>query len=259
MKASFRKIILFNILIINAGLVNHMFSQIDSVRTNYSLENADSSDYNYHRKYQYLDINLKNETNILKLALPAFGNSQGFYPASFNSFYLIFEKKINTSISLMLENSNIFTQEHKYPNPYANYSSYLNYGIRKYLFMEKRIKEGTSGNNFNGEYIDFFIMGLNEYGYHNKTAGNFDLSFSDFSHIINKSPTFEIGLGLQKRLNNYCFLDTKIFISYGLEKTYNYKTLTDTPDPSVTTSQIKIPSAIHFGIDFKIGFGKGWK
>jgi hypothetical protein len=146
------------------------------------------------------------------------------------------------------------------------FSSDLDYGIRYYFFIQRKIKEGISGNNCNGAYAGFFLMNLNQFEYQqiNLSYGNFyniNVNYYNFYHLINKSPTFNLNLGVQKRLNNFSFIDANIFVQYTPKGTveqegvieytgYNFK---------VVTYHNPINGYFNFGLDFKIGLAWGMK
>ncbi len=251
-----------------------LFSQTDSSKVSYSQESSDSSDYNYHRKYQYLDINLKEETKMFKIGIPTF--TVNYSKSTFQSsstenlgLFFIYERKFNPSLSLIIENDNSFNNtQYSVTNSSGSfdYTTYLDWGIRYYFLMQKRIKEGISGNNCNGLYVDFFIRDLNQFQFQHsiQSQGNlyyFNIYFFDFSKILNKSPEFQLNLGLQKRLNNYSFIDTKFFIEYIPKGTYEDKEVEEYSGYiyKVTTIQHTTSSYLLFGLSFTIGLGWGWK
>ncbi len=238
MNALPRKAIFIVFQLILFSPFNQIFSQTDSLKTFYRQESADSSDYNYHRKYQYLDINLKDETNMFKISVPAFILSHSVVNqiginSQYLNLYFTFEKKINPAWSLLIDESNT----DYLANSNIQFNSQFDIGIRYYFLMKERIKKGISGNNCNGIYTDFFISDILNFNY-------VDNGWSS-SNIINNqllghtSPPVALSFGLQKRLNNFSFIDTRMYIEY---------------QPVFQSNGV-----FTFGLDFKIGFGWGWK
>jgi hypothetical protein len=244
-----------------------LFSQSDSSQINYSQESADSSDYNYHRKYQYLDINLKEETKMFKIAVPTFSIRHTKDPrvSSINSedfsLYFTFEKKINPSWSFLIEDVNGGSIAAT-----TSFWSNLDWGIRYYFLMKNRIKKGISGNNCNGVYADFFLLNLNCFQFTHEIFSNgnyFNITsnFYDFHELFNTSPTLNLNLGLQKRLNNFSFIDAKIYFEFTPASKYYYHTVEYYPDYQykVVTGHDWYKSYFISGLNFKIGLGWGRK
>jgi hypothetical protein len=273
MRSLLRMVFLIIIQMIVSGQLNSIFSQKDSVSICFSQEEVDSSfDYNKQLKYRHLDINLnlKDETWLFKIGLPGFGISSYKGPKGVEyeniGFSLTFEKKISQSVSFLIQNSNSFKKS-KSSADSIFYNSSLDYGIRYYFLMKKRIREGISGNNCSGVYLDFFIMNLNmfEYQKYKISFQNFYdsrvIKYYNYSHLLNKSPTFSFNLGVQKRLNNFSFIDAKIFVQYTPDGTYERQVLTEFSDYAFKVVKKKFPtdSYYRFGLDFIIGLAWGMK
>jgi hypothetical protein len=250
-----------------------VFAQPDTARISYSQENADSSDYNYQRKYQYLDINLKDETKMFKVAIPAFGityydNVSG-NSISRNNFGLLisFERKIYPSLSVIIENENNYTRDAAYEISNYFLTSSLNWGARYYFFMDKRIKEGISGNNLNGVYVDLTLRELNEIRYTNMEyqSTSSKLNYDYLNFIPLNVPDLRLSLGLQKRLSNFAYMDARFFLSFTPDrvirnKVLEIKSLTDpTPGQKFIYKNETEESHFMIGLDFRIGLGWGWK
>jgi len=216
MKALLRKAIIIGIQIILLSHVNLLFAQTDSLQIRYSQEPSDSSDYNYHRKYEYLNINLKDETKMFKIAIPTFSNRN----EKLNNYDLVieFEKKITSGFSAYLDDYLSYSDNTQLENRLLNF--FL--GIRYYFLKHQQINYDISGNNVNGLYIDLSSSIYNHY----------QDFFSDYSPLDNFFPDLKIGLGIQKRLNNWSFLDALAYYS---------------------------PYQSNIGLCFKIGFAWGWK
>lgn len=216
MKALLRKAIIIGIQIILLSPADFLFAQTDSMQVSYSQEASDSSDYNYHRKYQYLDINLKNETNLLKVAIPTFSNRN----EKLNNYDLVieFEKEITPGFSAYLDDYLTYSDNTQLENKLLNF----NLGIRYYILKRKQINYGISGNNVNGLYIDLNSSISNQY----------QDFLSDYSPLDNFYYDLNIGLGIQKRLNNWSYIDALAYCS---------------------------PYNRIIGLCFKLGFAWGWK
>lgn len=83
----------------------------------------------------------------------------------------------------------------------------------------------------------------------------------DFESRPINIPELRFNLGLQKRLNNFSYLDTRVYISYTYEKTSYYSTMTYLIPSVYEVEEVhpKIMSHFVFGLDFKIGLAWGWK
>ena len=98
----------------------------------------DSSDYAYRRKYQYLDINIKDETKMFKIAVPTFDFifNTGIVNIQRYSLILSYERKISKPFSLYIDNFNVLDINGSY---YKGYYTKLDWGIRYFYSMNKRI------------------------------------------------------------------------------------------------------------------------
>ena len=267
MNALPRKAIIIGIQIILVSSFTRLFSQTDSVKTIYRQELADSSDYNYHRKYQYLDINLKDETSIFKIAIPTFSLAHNNDPLAstptsenFN-FYFEFEQKINPSLSLIIRNANILDL-----SATTSVNTSLNFGIRYYVNMADQIKQGVKGNNCNGIYIDFFLLSLNQFQYtqnyvkENAVTYNF-YPLYDYSKLL-EAPTMDLNLGFQKRLNNFSFINTMLYMEFTPQRSQKsqnlqFNSIKGYDEYINVTNTVK--SHFNFGLSFSIGLGWGLK
>lgn len=267
MKALPRKAIILSLQIIIWSSVNQLFAQTDSMKISYGQERADSSDYNYHRKYQYLDINLKDETKMFKIAIPTFSLAHNNDPIATTpssedfSFYFEYERKINQAWSVIVSNSNSLGV-----SATTSITTDLNWGVRYYINMAEQIKHGTRGNNCNGIYVGFFLLDLNQFQYTqnyvvvNPTKYNY-YHLSNFSALI-QAPTFDLDLGLQKRLNNFSFINTKIYLEFTPDRNQiDQKPVVNNLNVVTSYSNINSTALSHFnfGLSFSIGLGWGWK
>lgn len=222
---------------------NNVLAQTDSVKIEYRQERIDSSDYNLRSKYRYLDINLKEEKNILKIGFKPFTLMSGdYYQFAAN---VLFEKKIFPEWSMISEfelsfvnNRTDFLNFHDMKNR----SYKLNIGARYYYGMEKAIREGNSANNFNGNYFEFSVMSIPPISYLTTTMFNDYLNQQETSTRRHKT-ALQIAWGIQRRLNNYAFFDTKINVGC---KVY-------------PISELDFNELWYVGLDFTIGFGYNFK
>jgi hypothetical protein len=244
-----------------------VFSQGDSTTICYSQETADSSfDLSKRLRDRYLNINqnLKDESWLLKFGISPFAitliDTVGKYDLQNVNFSFSFEKKLSTPLSFIIQNSNTFNKSGD--SVFFNWG--LDYGIRYYFLMKNRISKGISGDNCNGVYIDFFIINLNKYEYHyyNLSYGDFvnaDIRYHNYSYLFNTSPGLSLSVGVQKRLNDYSYIDVRFFAQYKPKDNYKryipkeYKGYNFVPE----LKEFSAPSFLRFGIDFKIGLAWG--
>jgi hypothetical protein len=264
MKALFAKPLPVFLIMLLFGCFSNIRAQADSAHITYSSENSDSSDYNYHRKYQYLDINLKDEPNMFKIAVPAFTtthftNTNNSDTKNNYGVLFSFEKKLNKVLSVYVENENDFIRVASALQTHT-YEVALNWGARYYFLMKNRIKEGVSGNNCNGVYVDFGLYKLNRIKYVTVKVIENSKSFAVNDTRLFNSPDLTLNLGLQKRLNNFSYIDSRLFLSYTINRSeYEWD------NPSATNNYVFNPkmsspsSWFVFGVEFKIGLGWGWK
>ena len=264
MKGSITKSFPALVLILILGYSAKAYPQGNSTGVTYSSESSDSSDFNYHRKYQYLDINLKEETNMFKIAVPTFSITH--YTKDENSdtknnygILFSFEKKLNPEWSVYVENSNNYTRIASALQT-QTFELALNWGLRYYFLMKNRIKEGVSGNNCNGVYIDFTVNRLNRYKYIDIKVIENSRKFAISDARIFNTPDLTLNLGLQKRLNNFSYIDSRLFFSYTLNrKEYQWDTPTESNNYALNKQLSSPLSYFVFGVEFKIGLGWGWK
>ena len=202
-----------------------LHAQTDSLSVEYSEEDAKSSDFEYRKEYQYVDINKKEERRLFKIAYtlsdPAFNIFKNFNTTYLDFVYeLAIEQKIGTQWSVMLvsKNRNVPILE-----------SYYDFSCRYYPFKIKQIQSGESSNNLNGLYVESRFENLI----------NFDTS-NDDNKILDLS---QIGVcasvGLQKRLNNWAYIDCGIDAAYNHAKSlFVYRNNVDW----------------YLGVNLKIGF-----
>lgn len=182
------------------------FAQSDSIVV--QSEILSGQDTYYKHKYQYLDVNLSDETKLFKFSLQPFKPSES-YSFGVLSLQLAYESKISKSISLTSEiNANMmWTAESDFK------STCFAIGSRWYAGKNKRIKQGISGNNCNGYYLGLKANNiLRSIVLHDNTQN------LPYSRYISFDPTPEISLGLQQRIANLIYVDASTFINYSFQK-----------------------------------------
>jgi hypothetical protein len=189
----------------------------------FSEERKDSSDYRYRRLYQYLDINMKDEKRMFKVS-PDFSLSKHNKQLGLQ---LSYEFKIRRQFSFIINNSsNVLVQNRYYGRYFRIYDYYgpeklfhTNIGadFRWYFNLNQRIKNGTSGNNLSGLYVE---AGVSNIGYFsNGTVWGTETSFRA-DEGFHAFQTFDprLAIGFQRRFNNWSYFDvfTTVNRTYGL-------------------------------------------
>lgn len=238
-----RKGLAFSILLV-ITLCNNVdvYAQPDSVKVEYRQESIDSSDYSVRRKYLYLDINQKEEKNLLKLGFKPLTLISGkSYQFATN---VLFEKKIFPEWSLISEfELSFISQSIDFFDARDRSKSYkFNIGARYYYGMKKAIREGNSANNFNSNYFELSVMSIPPLSSVTTTVSNNMLSQDLTSTKFHKT-ALQLAWGIQRRLNNYTFFDTKINVGC---KVY-------------PITELDFNELWYVGLDFTIGFGYNMK
>lgn len=190
----FKSLFIVSALIFSTG----MCAQIDSV----AIENQTAgNDAYYNLKYESLDLFLRDETRLFKLAVSPFKPSER-YDFSIILSQLAYERKFNATWSgvaelnqefMLLKNGNILINT-------------FDLGIRNYFLKAKQISRGLSGNNFNGLYAGAKISKL-------VTASHY-LNADSRDNYVGFSPTPELNIGIQQRISNLFFVDANAFVNY---------------------------------------------
>jgi hypothetical protein len=226
-----------NVLIISMFIVvifyknGNVYAQTDSIKVEYKQESIDSSDYAVRRNYKYLNISLKEERNLIKLGFKPFVMKyEDTYQLS-TSF--LFEKKLFPEWSVIAE--------FQYSLVYYKSTSFstarkLNIGARYYYGMNNKIQQGKNANNFNGNYFEVSVNSIPP----------FNTSRTGAAPISERRPqgtAIQLSWGIQRRLNNFLFFDTKIL------------------GGCVLTPDIGFPMNPYWflGLDCTIGFGHNIK
>lgn len=176
------------LLILISGAIS---AQEDTIT--YREELKENSDFNYRRSYQYLDIKMKNEKLLFKIA-------PFFYISNLTngiSCDFAFERKIAKAFSLQVFNISGMG----FYNFENVFGGNLSLELRYYPGMKSRINKGLSGNNLSGLYISSGLSDIVQYSFSN-------------SVFFESHPSLNGTLGYQSRLSNWAYLDVFAILSY---------------------------------------------
>mgnify|MGYP001562529349 CR=1 FL=1 len=249
-----KTVILFFLLIIAFCKNENVYDQSDSLKVEYKQESIDSSDFAVRRKYKYLDIILKDEKNLIKVGIQP---SILYTEMKFKIVpHLIFEKKISPEWSIIIEDVIEFSTDNNVIGRSASFNTDLvkskvfkntiNFGTRYYYGMKKAIQKKISGNNFNSNYFELNISGLPSISRYRDTYKKqidmFNYEFiTENGTYISYSPSAQVSWGLQRRLNNYSFIDAKMLVGFSTEW-----------DPNVGADPWYVGINIIFGFGYNV-------
>lgn len=178
-----------------------IYAQNDSI----SVETQQASnDAYYNLKYELLDMFLRDETRLFKIAVSPFKPNEK-YDFSILLSQLAYERKFSKTWSgnaelnqefMMLTNGNIFINS-------------FDLGLRNYLFKAKQVQKGLSGNNCNGFYLGAKVSNLILATTVSETDGH--------ESFVGFKPKPELNLGIQQRINNLFYVDANTFVNYNFE------------------------------------------
>jgi hypothetical protein len=141
MNTEIKSILKIGLLVIVMEINTLAFSQTDSTQISYTQENADSSDFNFKRKYMYLDINMKEENNMISI---------GIVPSSM---------LLNRNIANEAKNEVTFGLVSKYDKriyksivSYAEINSIYSYSHYSYSYIDRTYTDHTFSTSFNLGY-----------------------------------------------------------------------------------------------------------
>ena len=173
-------------------------------------QKQDSLEYQSKRKLQYLDITMNDEKSKLKFS-PDYYMSDHF---NYLSLYLSYETKIRKQFSFSVNNSSLFDVYPKTSyvvtgSEQKSVSFYNSTGVsfRYYFTLDRRMREGVSGNNLTGLYAEVEMLNL---------VNLYDKGlYKDFldKRVIDV-PDPKISVGLQKRLNRWSYVDVYVSSMY---------------------------------------------
>jgi len=193
----FRTILTFALIVFSIGVR----AQEDSVVV-VSQQAADETYYNL--KYESLDMFLRDETRLFKIAVSPFKPNEK-YDFSIILSQLAYERKLNNSWSSIAE----LNQEFMILKDGNIFINSFDLGVRNYLFKAKQIRKGLSGNNCNGLYAGAKASSLLQ-ATKLATAGTHD-SYVGFN------PMPELNIGIQQRISNLFYVDANAFVNYNFE------------------------------------------
>ena len=176
-------------------------AQEDSV-VSVSQQDADESYYNL--KYESLDMFLRDETRLFKIAVSPFKPNEK-YDFSIVLSQLAYERKLNNAWSGVAE----LNQEFMILKDGIIFINSFDLGIRNYLFKAKQIRKGVSGNNCNGLYAGAKASNLLR-ATKLANAGTHD-SYVGFK------PMPELNVGIQQRISNLFYVDANAFINFNFD------------------------------------------
>ena len=180
-------------------------SQTDSLKVFYSEEDKEQSDFKLRKSYPYLDIKMKDEDWLVKVA-PKFQLVKRYGDLSLD---IGIEKKVLTNFSLQVYNSSSLSIDQNT----NTFSGNLSLEARYYPGLGARVSKGTSGNNLSGVYVGAGAAYLFEY-----TTDKLDNNDHTDYNIRRPFPYFVVGV--QKRLNNWSFLEVYSITGYSKDAYY---------------------------------------
>lgn len=174
-------------------------TQTDSVKTEYSEEKPEKSDFTFKEKYRYFTRASVEEKTLIKIGASlggGYGGYYGFLGRFINTVSV--ERKLIPSVSLMLEVENRWITNGKLHN---GYSFGLNPEVRFYYAINKRMREGKTANNFSNRYLS-----LKSYNYlYQRNADVFaGETIAGYNHSLS------LLWGKQIRLGRYGYFDAGI-------------------------------------------------
>ncbi len=220
---------------------DNVYAQTDSLKVDYRQESIDSSDYSLKRNYKYLNISLKEEKNLLKFGFKPFTllAREDFQFAT----SIVFEKKIYPEWSVLFELENSFGiyESVFHHSKIISMTNTLNVGARYYYGMNRKIKQGKTANNFNGNFLELSINSIPPL---NHSKGKLDPEGDNYYNQSKLQGTaIQLSWGIQRRLNNFLFFDAKVFADCLVN-----------PFPGTGEKPVW-----HIGFDCTIGFGHNIK
>lgn len=190
------------------------------------VQTEDSTDHQYERVYTYLDINLNDEKSMFKIS-PQYYLSKRY---QYFNLKILYEIKVSKTISFSVNNMTQISSNKVNTSFYSlslkTVSKVYNstgVSFRYYYLMKRNIKEGISGDNLNGLYIEMGFSDIFNFNFSNEPYSQ----KTKFISIQN----YSLNIGLQRRINKWSFYD--VFLQSGISKQFeNY----------------------YSGIGFRIGF-----
>jgi hypothetical protein len=175
-----------------------VFAQNDTIKVSYSEESPDSVNYNFKRKYQYIDLNMRNEKDLLKFGIAPFHTSLD--ESITLDFRIGYERKLNSSFSIDLTT---FNHIYKFVYKMDEWTTDGTLSLRYYYGMKKKIKDGVSGDNLNHNFYRFGITSTIYY----EGENSYPPAYIDF------------GWGLQRRLGQFGYFNGIFSLNKGVKNT----------------------------------------
>lgn len=194
--------------------------QEDTVIFEKSTEAISNSDFNIKQKYNYKDIKFKEEKTLLKIGIN-----------SFNSFVLLnntsgktlngviaIEQKINPSWTILFQKQYNYNKVNSQGlDVFRNRRISFDISMRYYHSMKKKIKTGTSANNFHASYISFQLKdiftlekGITPYYSGTYVPYNSNIEYRNYRRK-EFAPYLNISYGIQRRIGSWGYFDASLF------------------------------------------------
>lgn len=223
-----------------------------SGRATFSQVAKDSTGIEYKKKIKYLQINMSDEKHFVKIATVALiSQNVNDYWYSGRPLLITYERKIGIPWSIYINNKSYNNNGSFATN---GFNTSLSIGGRYYFTLMKKIKNGVSGNNMNGPYVDCNIDGFGyfffeKYGFLSLKSP-FIVESRLFGYYFNpiRVQNITLSTGLQRRINSYLFYDIFFFCNYSLPYSIEYNTYS-------TYNKTTIKESFQYGINLKLGFG----
>lgn len=190
----FKSIFFLSAMLFSAG----MYAQSDSVTVENQMIGNDAY---YNLKYESLDLFLRDETHLFKIAVSPFKPNER-YDFSIILSQLSYERKFNYAWSGIAE----LNQEFMLLKTQNIIINSFDLGGRNYFLKAKQISRGLSGNNCNGLYAGAKISGI--------ITANHYLNAGTQNNFVGFRPIPELNTGIQQRISNLFFVDANAFVNY---------------------------------------------
>ncbi len=210
--------LLLNLILFSILGLSSVNAQSDSIVVSETVE--DSIDFNYMKKYKYLENILNDDKTIFKLGGETYLLETGNYSVGFG---ISFEQKISKSFSIIAKYHVYDAEDFKPPYKDVTTNGFC-LQLRYYPRKAKQIKNNTSGNNTLGFY---FLAGLQD------IIATKDYVYSDDKDGFKFEPFPQLGAGYQYIINKNLFIDINAYGGY-----YSYSNTRGTTT-SVTAGRVE--------------------
>lgn len=158
----------------------------------------------YKLKYESLDMFLRDETRLFKIAISPFKPNER-YDFSIILTQLSYERKFGKAWSGIAE----LNQELMLLSSGTILINSFDLGVRYYINKSKQIQKGLSGNNCNGLYAGVKASGLA------RATTRFSEEMQD--RYVSLIPSPELNVGIQQRISNLFYVDANAFVNYNFQ------------------------------------------